>query len=256
MKKNLIVTLGIAGAILAAGVHAGSGHHSKNHWGYKGLEGPEQWAKLSTEYSTCGTGTRQSPIDLAAGLLQADMQPISFNYSPVAPEIVNNGHTIQLNYKPGSSISVAGKSYELLQFHFHSPSENTVSGKPFDMEMHLVHQSKQGELAVVAVFIRQGKENHNLKAAWENMPSKAGAHKVLSGVSLNAKDLLPSDKAYSHFKGSLTTPPCSEGVNWFVLNKPIEVSTKQLAKFIDVIGPNARPVQNLNDRFVLKVSSK
>ena len=255
MNKNILVTLCVAGSILAAGVHAGSGHVS--HWGYKGHEGPENWANISGEYATCGTGTRQSPIDLA-GIdgLKALMSPIKFNYNAVSPEIVNNGHTIQLNYKPGSSITVGQKTYELLQFHFHSPSENIVSGKPYDMEMHLVHKSKQGELAVVGVFIKQGKENRDLIAAWDQMPNKAGAHQELSNVSLNAKNLLPANNGYVHFKGSLTTPPCSEGVNWFVMNDPIEVSTKQLAKFIDVIGPNARPVQDLNDRFLLQTSSR
>jgi len=255
MNKNIVMTLCVAGAILTGGVQAGSGHSSQ--WGYKGHEGPEKWATLSGEYATCGAGTRQSPIDLSKiGKVQASLEAIKFNYKPVATDIINNGHTIQLNYQPGSSITVADKTYDLLQFHFHSPSENTVSGKPFDMEMHLVHKSKDGDLAVVGVFIKQGKENPTLKPTWKNMPSKAGAHKMIAGVNLNASNLLPRNKAYSHFKGSLTTPPCSEGVNWFVMDEPIEVSTKQLAKFIDVIGLNARPVQNLNDRFVLKISSK
>lgn len=248
--KRIFLISAVVSTIFAAGVQAGSEHHT--HWGYSGSQGPEKWSTLSEENKECGIGTRQSPIDIDEGKsVKTGLETITFNYSPVNPEILNNGHTVQLNYTPGSYIEVGGVRYDLLQFHFHSPSENTVSGRPYDMEMHLVHKSKLGKLAVVGIFIKQGQENLVLKTAWSNMPAKAGGHQVLPGAKLNAADLLPSNKAYSHFKGSLTTPPCSEGVNWFVMKNPIELSKQQVATFIKVIGNNARPVQTLNDRFVL-----
>lgn len=228
-----------------------SDQHSGPHWGYSGANGPENWGHLSEDFKACGQGTRQSPINVSEdNVIDANLA-LSVNYKSVQPEIVNNGHTIQVNYAPGSSIKIAGKDYQLLQFHFHTPSENKLAGKSFPMEMHLVHKSKDGKLAVLAVFIETGAENAVLKPAWEQMPMHAGEHKSLDNLTLSAAELLPKSKEYAQFKGSLTTPPCSEGVNWVVLKTPIHVSKQQLAKFQKVIGENARPVQPLNDRFVL-----
>lgn len=222
------------------------------HWGYSGTAGPSHWGQLSEAFKTCNSGTRQSPINVTeTQAIKANLDALSFSYSPVQPEILNNGHTIQVNYAPGSHVRVAGKKYELLQFHFHTPSENKLAGKSFPMEMHLVHKSDDGQLAVVAVFIETGKENAVLKSAWEHMPTQAGKRAKLSNLKLSAESLLPKSREFAHFKGSLTTPPCSEGVNWVVLKTPIQVSKQQLAKFEKVIGENARPVQPLNDRFIL-----
>ena len=241
----------IAATFGFAALSQASGQHSGAHWGYKGANGPENWSRLAEEFKVCGQGTRQSPINVAEeNAIHADLA-LSINYKPVEPEIVNNGHTIQVNYAPGSSINIAGKNYQLLQFHFHTPSENKLGGKSFPMEMHLVHKSKDGKLAVVAVFIETGSENQELKAAWEQMPMQVGEHKKISNSPISAAKLLPKNKQYAQFKGSLTTPPCSEGVNWVVLKSPIHVSKQQLAKFQKVVGENARPVQPLNDRFVL-----
>ena len=222
-----------------------------SHWGYSGHAGPEHWAELSGEFSTCSNGLRQSPIDISgAEIVKAQLSEIQFHYRTVNPEIINNGHTIQVNYPAGSTMTVGGETYELVQFHFHSPSENTVAGKPYAMEMHLVHKNTKGELAVIAVFLKNGVQNDILQAAWDKMPTNTGDQAKL-GTTINAVDLLPSNRVYSHFNGSLTTPPCSEGVNWYVMQQPVEVSAQQIARFTLVIGHNARPVQALNKRFVL-----
>ncbi|MCG6971030.1 MAG: carbonic anhydrase family protein [Gammaproteobacteria bacterium] len=247
------IILGVTASVLTIAVatvlEASSGH---DHWGYTGQAGPENWGELKQEFTTCKTGTRQSPIDIdATQLVPANLGDIRFDYQPVTPEMLNNGHTVQVNYANGSRISVAEHQYELAQFHFHTPSENTVNGKAYDMEMHLVHKNTHGELAVVGVFFKQGKPNPELEKLWRQLPEKAGEKKRLSGIHLSAADLLPKNKSYTHFNGSLTTPPCSEGVNWFVINQPLEASAEQIARFAKIIGNNARPVQALNHRFIL-----
>jgi len=229
----------------------GDSHSQEVHWGYEGNEGPEHWGALKKEFSACNSGTRQSPIDVSDGVkVNFSLSAIKFDYKKVKAGVVNNGHTIQVNYPAGSSITVGGKKYNLLQFHFHTPSENIVAGRPYNMEMHLVHQSEKGELAVVAVFIKQGEHNKPLQQAWDVMPTKPGGKAKLA-KKLVATALLPKNKSYTQFNGSLTTPPCSEGVNWFVMNNPIDVSKKQLDKFLKVVGKNARPVQATNNRFVV-----
>jgi carbonic anhydrase len=204
---------------------------------------------MSKEFSLCGSGKEQSPIDIR-GAQTTNLPAIQFDYKADSLEILNNGHTIQVNRATGSSISVEGEEYELLQFHFHSPSEDTVDGKLFPMEMHLVHKNTKGQLAVVGVFFKTGAENATLEKAWSHMPHHAGDNEKDEAVSLNAANLLPTDRGYYSFEGSLTTPPCSEGVKWMVLKTPIEASKKQIEQFVHVVGANARPVQPLHDRKV------
>jgi len=247
IKRTILVAIS-AMTVASMPVYAGG---TKAHWGYEGHSGPNHWAELSDQFATCGSGTRQSPIDIRKGVaMKATLPNITFDYKPAALEVFNNGHTIQANYTSGSGIEIDGKHFDLLQFHFHTPSENTVEGRPYPMEMHLVHKNKQGKLAVVSVFIKRGKHNEVIQKLWDTMPDKVGDKHALS-QHLTATDLLPSQRSFSHFKGSLTTPPCSEGVNWYVMDKPIELSQAQIKKFAKVIGHNARPVQSLNDRFVL-----
>ncbi len=248
MIRSTKVAVFVASLTLNASVLAGSGHDSL--WGYEGLEGPEHWAELSKEYAVCGTGTRQSPIDIPVAT-PAKLPPIKFDFEQATLEILNNGHTIQVNHDEGSSITVDGERFDLLQFHFHTPSENTVGGKHHDMELHMVHKSAKGQLAVVGVFMTAGKENKVLSNIWEHMPSQAGDKKKVNSVRIHPVDLLPADRSYSCFNGSLTTPPCSEGVKWFVMKNPIEVSAGQIEKFTKTVSENNRPVQPLNGRFVL-----
>jgi carbonic anhydrase len=244
----------IAGLILFSfGVSFAGGHGHSAHWGYEGEIGPAHWGDLSPEYSACKEGKMQSPVDIT-GAVKADLDDIEFNYNDVPLMIINNGHAIQVNYAGDSSIEVNGKEYKLLQFHFHGPSENTVNGKPYDMEAHLVHKSSDGELAVVAVFMKKGKKNDFIQTLWKYMPEEEGKERSVRSVKINASQLLPADKTYYSFTGSLTTPPCSEGVKWMVMKTPIEVSAKQIAKFSSIFEMNARPVQPLNGR-IIKVSN-
>ncbi len=219
-------------------------------WGYEGKTGPSRWAKLSKDYRLCGIGETQSPIDIAQ-ISGASVEPIVFDYNLTPLEIVHNGHTVQVNYQPGSGITAGGKRYELLQFHFHSPSEHSVAGRPAAMEVHFVHQSADGELAVVGALIEVGEENMALREPWAIMPKKAGKPRLEERVLINGRDLLPHDTGYYRYMGSLTTPPCSEGVNWYLLTEPISASIEQVRKFAAAVDANNRPTQAINNRLVL-----
>lgn len=222
----------------------------KSHWGYSGHEGPENWAKLSSDNFAC-SGKNQSPVNLS-GFIEADLSPIRFNYKQGGHEILNNGHTVQVNYKKGSSIKVDGQTFDLLQFHFHAPSENHINGHSYPLEAHLVHADKKGNLAVVAVMFKQGAANKGLKKAWSNMPKHAGdKHKLSQTVA--ADDILPKSREHYRFNGSLTTPPCSEGVRWLVMKNSVTASKQQIAAFSQVLHePNNRPLQAVNARIILK----
>jgi carbonic anhydrase len=221
------------------------------HWGYEGEGGPAYWGSLKPEYATCGSGLYQSPIDIN-NTIKASLDKLAFSYKETPLKIINNGHSIQVNYEPGSTFTVDGQTYELLQFHFHAPSEHTVKGQFYDMEMHLVHKNSKNELAVVGVMLKKGTPNNIIQVLWDNIPSEVNKENAVTGISVNAAGLLPSNTGYYHYFGSLTTPPCSEGVNWSVLKTPIEVSEEQIAKFRSVMGvDNNRPVLPVNKRFIL-----
>jgi carbonic anhydrase len=236
----------VAGVLLASG----SVYASGTHWGYSGAEGPEHWAKLSPEFSAC-SGKNQSPIDLS-GFVEAYLDPIRFAYQAGGAEILNNGHTVQVNYAPGSTIELNGHTFELKQFHFHTPSENHVNGKSFPMEAHLVHADADGNYAVVAVVFEEGAPNEALESAWARMPEKVGDKNPISDP-VSADLLLPQGHQYYRFNGSLTTPPCTEGVWWLVLKDPVSASKEQIERFSQVMGhPNNRPIQPVNARPVLE----
>ena len=220
------------------------------HWGYDGEEGPAHWGELSPDYALCAGGAEQSPVDIPA---TAAVNPadIGFSYQPSGLNLLNNGHTIQINYDAGSEIEVAGKKYNLLQFHFHALSEHTVAGQPSPMELHLVHQSDDGQFAVVGVMMNRGDENAALATIWEHLPAEESEAMTISGVSVNAADLLPVEQSYHRYNGSFTTPPCTEGVNWFVMANTIELSDEQATDFAAIYNHNYRPVQPLNDRTFL-----
>lgn len=215
------------------------------HWTYKGPAGPESWGGLSDKFATCGTGMAQSPIDISE--VNGETSALRMSYHETALNIVNNGHTIQLNYAAGSKLYSAGQEYDLLQLHFHSTSEHTVDGKYFPLEMHLVHQASDGTLAVVGVMFQEGAENVELAKIWNNMPKKANG-KFTSEMTVSAAGLLPEDQSYTRYAGSLTTPPCSEGVKWHVMKSPLTISKGQIAEFLSIIHENNRPIQPLNGR--------
>lgn len=244
MKKLVLV----ASVLVASGcAHTGG----ETHWGYSGHEGPEHWGELSPEFAICSSGKNQSPINLT-GFIEADLEPIGIHYQVGGNEILNNGHTIQVNYAPGNNVSIDDRSFELKQYHFHTPSENHIDGESYPMEAHLVHANKDGNLAVIAVMFVEGKANESLAQAWAHMPEKAGdKHSLPSSVA--ADGILPSSRDYYRFNGSLTTPPCSEGVRWIVMKEPVTASNGQIEKFSHIMHhPNNRPVQAVNARPALK----
>ena len=222
------------------------------HWTYEGEEGPEHWSELSDDYHMCRDGSNQSPVDLQ-GHVDADLAELVFDYVSPPDRETNNGHTIQMDIPPGSFLRVPdrNRSFELKQFHFHSPSEHTVNGKSFAMEMHFVHADENGALAVVGVLFQEGQEHPVINKLWSFMPEHAGESVPLT-VKIEDTDLLPPTRDYYYYSGSLTTPPCSEGVSWVVLKNPIEVSAEQIARFKSRVGPTTnRPIQPHNARLIL-----
>jgi carbonic anhydrase len=211
-------------------------------WSYKGATNPGQWGKISPEFALCNLGKNQSPININNIQKITSINLLEFKYQPTSLLTINNGNTIQVNYKPGSKIKIKSEEYELLQFHFHTPSEHTINGKQSAMEMHLVHRNLKGELAVVAIIMEEGAANTIINEIILNSISKNDF------ASINAADLLPKNKAYFSYTGSLTTPPCSENVKWNVLAEPIQVSKDQIAYFQRSYQFNARPVQPINGR--------
>jgi carbonic anhydrase len=249
MKNKHSLIFLCAGLLLPAlFLHASSDNDGKPHWEYEGHNGPERWGEMYPDWAIASKGKEQSPIDLAFAA-SSNLPEITFDYKASPLEVVNNGHTIQVNYKPGSTIKVGDETFELLQFHFHSPSEHTVENSFYGMEVHFVHKNKNGELGVIGVFLAHGKANKTLQKILDNAPLEPGKNEV-NGVTIDANDFLPSDKRYYAYSGSLTTPPCSEGVRWHVMRDPINVSEEQINKFREIVGENARPTQPLNQRIV------
>lgn len=218
------------------------------HWGYVGAVAPEFWGQLDPAYLACSTGEHQSPVDFADVKSQS-LYPIVFHYRPTCLRVINNGHTIQDNYDPGSYIEMDGVCYDLLQFHFHTPSEHTFAGKFADLELHLVHKDRDGQFFVVGVVFYAGAENAALQPIWDAMPPVEGPEQSAS-VMINAIDLLPAIHTAYRYCGSLTTPPCSEGVFWAVMTTPLSLSRAQLNAFAAIFAHNNRPVQPLNGRII------
>ncbi|AXK72171.1 carbonic anhydrase family protein [Lysobacter sp. TY2-98] len=236
-------------ALLLATQTGNAGEAKHGHWAYTGREGPAHWASLEPGFATCGKGHSQSPINLAHAVDTA-LPPIDFDYRPDGYRVVNNGHAIQVDFKPGSHIRIDNTDFELKQVHFHVPSEHTVDGKRFPMEAHLVHADAQGRLAVVAVLFKDGANNAWLESIWPKVPAKAGGNAKLP-TAVNAAALLPSGHDYYRYSGSLTTPPCSEQVRWLVLKQPVAASAKEVAFVHDAVGQNNnRPVQALGARTI------
>jgi carbonic anhydrase len=231
---------------------AQSGPQEPQHpWDYGNAHGPSHWGDLKPEYAECKTGHHESPIDIR-NPRPADLPPIQFDYKPSPLHIINNGHSIQINYAPGSFISVGGKRYELKQFHFHRPSEEEINGKRYEMTIHLVHADEQGKTAVVAVLLEKGRSEPLIHELWNHLPKEEDKELILNDVQIDATKLLPDDRGYYTFDGSLTTPPCTEGVTWFVLKHPVSVSEAEIEEFAKEYKNNARPIQPLYDRVVLE----
>jgi carbonic anhydrase len=222
--------------------------HMHVHWAYEGEGAPANWSKLRNEYAACGTGKRQSPIDIREGI-KVSLEPIRFDYKASQFRIIDNGHTVQVNVGEGLAMHVMGKRYELIQFHFHRPSEERVNGRLYDMVVHLVHKSDEGQLAVVAVLLEKGVEHPLIQTLWNNMPLEQDME-VSPTEAINLAQLLPENRNYWTYMGSLTTPPCTEGVLWMVMKQPVPVSAEQVSIFSRLYRNNARPVQPSNGRLI------
>ncbi len=219
------------------------------HWSYAGENGPSSWGTLAPAFAACAEGRAQSPINFMARSPQP-LTPIVFDYRPTPLDIQHNGHTIQLTNEAGSSILLDGQRYEMNQLHFHAPSEHTVEGEHYPLEMHLVHRDRAGRLAVVGVLFELGAENPSLAQVWNHLPPEPGAPVRVEDGTVDAMDILPSTDSFYRYRGSLTTPPCTEQVRWAVLRTPVQLSDGQLSAFTSIVDHNNRPVQPLYDRTV------
>jgi carbonic anhydrase len=218
------------------------------HWAYGGEGGPQAWGGLQPEFAKCANGTRQSPIDIRGGIT-VDLEPVVFDYRASGFNVIDNGHTVQVNVGGGNSIQIGGRRYELIQFHFHRPSEERIDGRQFDMVAHLVHKDSEGRLAVVAVLLDRGSAQPLVQTVWNNLPLEKN-EEVTTRAVIDLNHLLPVDRRYYTYMGSLTTPPCSEGVLWVVLRQPVGVSPEQIEIFSRLYPMNARPVQAASGRMI------
>lgn len=243
----------------SADPHAAAPADATPHWDYGAEHGPTAWGGLSPDFATCGTGRGQSPIDIS-GTTPSALPELKAAYQPATlrivhhehkADVVNTGHSIQVNYPGADGLTVGGETFELVQYHFHGPSEHTVGGRHFPMEMHMVHKSAAGKLAVIGVLIEEGATNTAFEPVWANLPMEKGIEKHLEDVRVDVDALLPKARTTYRYDGSLTTPPCSEGVKWFVMTTPVQLSAEQLGKFRAAIQGNNRPVQPLNGRTIM-----
>lgn len=235
--------------LLACPVCAAVARAEGPHWEYEQHGGAAKWGELDESYKACSLGTEQSPIDLSSAI-KANVDPLKLDWKPQAFEIVNNGHTIQANAAPGSTLTIGKDTYNLVQFHFHSPSEHSIGGKRSTMEAHFVNSQPSGRLAVVGVFMKAGRKNTAFAAIMRVAPRSEG-EKALD-KPLDPRQLLPASRALYRYKGSLTTPPCSEVVDWNIYEQPIEVAAEDIEAFRAIFPMNARPLQPVNRRFLLR----
>lgn len=258
MRKSLfLIAAGLASFIYAdinqVAIHATQAVQKRlhtSHWGYSGDTGPKYWGDLKDEYFMCKEGKNQSPIDLKR-FVDADLEKLNIRYAGNAVSIINNGHTIKVNTNQGNKLIIDGITFTLKQFHFHTPSEHTFDGKHYPMEAHFVHADEDGNLAVIALFFKEGKENRGLKKVLYQLPKVKGQVSLLAEM-FNPGDLFPRKLDYYRFNGSLTTPPCSEGVRWIVIKTPAQASKEQIDTLRKIMGKNNRPVQPLNARVILE----
>ncbi|NML61107.1 carbonic anhydrase family protein [Massilia sp. RP-1-19] len=221
---------------------------NSTHWAYDGEFGPANWSKINSKWSQCGTGGRQSPIDIRDGM-KVELEKLAFDYKPSSFSVIDNGHTIQVNVAGGNYLTVQNRSYELVQFHFHRPSEERINGKSFEMVVHLVHRDVEGKLAVLAVLLERGAAHSMIQTVWNNLPLEKH-DTVQPSVVLDVAEVLPERGDYYTYMGSMTTPPCTEGVLWLVMKQPMQASPQQMAVFSRLYPFNARPVQANSGRVI------
>ena len=249
--RNYALPAIICCSLVLVATNAAQEHHPEHTWDYGQSLGPHHWGELKPEFALCKNGHRQSPIDIR-NPKKTDLSPIQFDYKPTPLHIIDNGHTIMINYGPGSFLSVGGEKYALKQFHFHRPSEETIDGKGYEMAVHLVHANLEDKLAVVAVLLQKGEDNPLVRELWNDLPKEKEKEESLDSVQIDVAGLLPADRGYYTFSGSLTTPPCTEDVTWFVLKHPVTVSAAEIEQFSKLYRRDARPTQPLYGRVVLE----
>ena len=244
------------------GDHLADRGHAQVHWGYVGEEGPEHWADLSSDFALCGEGLEQSPIDLTGAVAIEDAgidrrlgtEVLTLEQRARVMDLVDNGHTIQITNDVPMALDMGGVHYELIQFHFHAPSEHTVDGEHAALEVHLVHKSAAGELAVIGVLVEEGEHDVLWDPIIGNLPDGQGDGRHIENLDLDMNQLRPLPKRYYRYQGSLTTPPCSEGVEWIVMAEKRQISAAQMAALVSHFHDNNRPVQPLGDRKIGLVS--
>lgn len=247
MKTLIIVVFTVLLPLVANSAPANDKTHVQ-HWSYQGKTAPAHWSKLDAANSACRLSKEQSPINIVESTVKrAVLPPLDFKYVESGAEVVNNGHTIQINLPAGSLLKAGGDEASLLQFHFHTPSEEKINNVSYPMVAHFVHKLPDGTLSVVAVLFKKGKENKALVPIFSALPLE-GKSNTLN--SFDPAAIIPEQHTYYKFTGSLTTPPCSDGVRWQVLKQPAEMSANQIASFRKFYQMNARPVQPLNGRSV------
>lgn len=246
MRPLRILMLSLIGCVCWLGVWGTTPAIAVPNWSYEGTSDPGHWSELQPDYSLCATGQAQSPINLRSQSRDHETLKVDYQSSPL--DEVNNGRTVTVNYTGGNTLTLNNQTYELVQFHFHAPSEHLINDQTSAMELHLVHQNAAQELAVLGVMIQPGAANPLLTEIWENIPAVETENAPNLAIDVNA--LLPRDRSFYHYQGSLTTPPCSESVNWAILKQPIQASRQQINTFKSQFHANARPVQALNDRTI------
>jgi carbonic anhydrase len=232
------------------------GHAEEVHWGYEGEIGPEHWAGLTPEFELCGTGTMQSPIDLTGATpfegpklgLEEGKTVLTAERRAHVLDLIDNGHTIQITQDAPISVHAEGVSYELIQLHFHAPSEHTIDGEHAPLEVHFVHKSARGKLAVLGVLVDEGEPNPNWNALVAGLPAGPEDPRHIEGLDIDVTELGKLPERYYRYEGSLTTPPCSEGVLWIIMSDVLQISPSQLSAFVSRLHDNRRPVQPLGDR--------
>jgi carbonic anhydrase len=246
LSRLLLVILLLVGAM---GDGWAADEHGASHWSYEGQESASHWGMLSQAYMACEAGSHQSPINISMPL-HAQQERLVFQYRSGLVRALDNGHTIQVNVPTGNELHLNGRIYYLNQLHFHDPSEHHVDGRTYPMEIHLVHKDRKGHVVVIGVLVETGTANQSLAELWTMLPMKAG--ELGSEHRFNPQELIPSNSHHFSYHGSLTTPPCTEGVQWIVLRDPISMSATQIAQFVSVIGQNARSIQPLHGRGILE----
>ncbi len=228
--------------------HAEAASVHSAHWSYGGEAGPKAWGGLKPEFARCASGTRQSPIDIRGGFA-VDLEPVFFDYQASPFRVVDNGHTVQVGVDGANAITVAGRRYQLVQFHFHRPAEERIDGRSFEMSLHLVHKDAEGRLAVVGLLLDRGEPQPVVQTVWNHLPLEKNDEVAPRSV-IDLNHLLPPDRGYYTYMGSLTTPPCSEGVLWMVMRQPVQLSQAQIDIFARLYPMNARPIQQAAGRMI------